>query len=89
MRDELAWLELAAGLSGVAAFGWSVTVLATETTRGDPPKLWVVDRLELTEKLEQASDTDHRGHVVFVMLAEGQPAFAEWVYNSADIDSKQ
>jgi hypothetical protein len=72
----------------IAVVGWSVGTLVTETARGDPPKLWVLDRWQTLGDLEHQSETDHRGHVVFVMMAEGQPAFAEWVYNGPDIDQQ-
>jgi hypothetical protein len=68
--------------------GWAVVTLAQQTARGDPPQLWAISRLEVTNQLEDQAAQEHRGQVVFVMMAEGQPAFAEWVYNGADIDAQ-
>jgi hypothetical protein len=72
----------------VALVGWSAVTLGLQTSCGDPPQLWAVSRLEVTNQLEDQAAQEHRGQVVFVMMAEGQPAFAEWVYNGADIDAQ-
>jgi hypothetical protein len=70
----------------LALFGWALTTLFQQTVRGDPPHPWVLDRLKVVEQLEQKSILEKRDHVVFVMMADGQPDFAEWVYNGPDID---
>ncbi len=75
-------------LVGGIVLGWALVTLARQSARGDVPYPWVLDRLDTISKLESQSDTDHRGHVVFVMMAEGQPAFAEWVYNGPNIDAQ-
>ncbi len=75
-------------LLAVALLGWAGWTMASQTLRGSPPKPWALDRYETIGELEQKSVEDHRGHVVFVMMAEGQPAFAEWVYNGPDIDAQ-
>ncbi len=67
---------------------WAVVVMAKQTLRGSPPALWALDRQDLIDSLEQKRAPDHSGDVVFVMMAEGQPAFAEWVYNGPDIDQQ-
>jgi len=67
---------------------WAIVTLALQTARGNPPRLWTVSRLEVMAQLEDQTTQDQRGHVVFVMMAEGQPAFAEWVYNDALIDDQ-
>lgn len=68
---------------------WAGVTLGLHTAHGTPSYLWVLDRYDTIATLEQQSATDHQGHVVFVMMAEGQPAFAEWVYNGPDIDHQQ
>ncbi len=72
----------------VALYGWALVTLFQQTARGDPPHPWVLDRLKVIEQLEQKSVLDRRDHVVFVMMAEGQPDFAEWVYNGPTIDDQ-
>ncbi len=80
------WLMPA--MLGLALIGWPVVILFQQTQQGDAPQLWVVSRLEVTNQLEDQAAQEGRGQVVFVMMAEGQPAFAEWVYNGADIDAQ-
>jgi hypothetical protein len=67
---------------------WSGVTLIRHTTGGYLPRLWAVSRYEVTLQLEDQTAKDQRGNVVFVMMHEGQPAFAEWVYNGADIDAQ-
>jgi hypothetical protein len=74
-------------LAGVLLI-WVMVTLAIHTSRGTPVRLWVLDRFDTLDTLEQKSAADHQGHVVFVMMAEGQPAFAEWVYNGPDVDGQ-
>jgi len=68
--------------------GWSLVSLFIQTARGSLPRPWALDRWQTQGDLERQSQSDQRGHVVFVMMAEGQPAFAEWVYNGPDIDAQ-
>jgi hypothetical protein len=75
-------------LVALVLLGWAGVVLALQTARGSPPAAWALDRATTINSLEDQSAADHRGHVVFVMMAEGQPAFAEWVYNGPDIDAQ-
>lgn len=79
---------MAAGLLAMTLLGWVVITLATQTARGTPVRLWVLDRYDTISQLEEQSAKDHQGHVVFVMMAEGQPAFAEWVYNGPTVDAQ-
>ena len=80
--------RLPPSLAGLAVVSWAVGTLFQQTARGNPPAPWVLDRLETLANLERQNEADHRGHVVFVMMAEGQPAFAEWVYNGPNIDAQ-
>ncbi len=75
-------------LLGGVMVGWALVNLFRQTASINLPYPWVLDRLDTIATLESQSDSDHRGHVVFVMMAEGQPAFAEWVYNSPNIDTQ-
>ena len=68
--------------------GWAAMTLVQHTAGGYVPRLWAVSRFEVTLQLEDQTAKDQRGNVVFVMMHEGQPAFAEWVYNGADIDAQ-
>jgi hypothetical protein len=78
----------AALMIALTALGWALGTLAIQTARGNPPQLWAVTRWEVTTRLEAQAARDHQGQVVFVLMAQGQPAFAEWVYNSADINAQ-
>ncbi|MGA2053283.1 MAG: hypothetical protein ABSH19_08230 [Opitutales bacterium] len=80
--------RLRPGWLGLVLVAWAVATLIHQTARGTFPPPWTLDRLVLTGNLEDQSALDHRGHVVFVMPAEGQPTFAEWVYNGPDIDAQ-
>jgi len=75
-------------LLGGLLVGWALVTLLRQTASIHLPYPWVLDRLDTTATLENQSESDHRGHVVFVMMAEGQPAFAEWVYNGPTIDTQ-
>jgi hypothetical protein len=80
--------RLPPGLLALVLLGWVLHSLVLQTSRGSFPPPWTLDRLDLVNKFEALFSQDGERHVVVVMPAEGQPAFAEWVYNGPDIDAQ-
>jgi hypothetical protein len=80
--------RLPRGLLAIILVGWATVTLGVQTVRSNYPSRWVLDREKLIADLEEKSAADHRGDVVFVIFAPGQPAFTEWVYNSPNIDAQ-